>query len=325
MKVQVHNVTMWDDRFMGLARDIKQWSKDVGRKVGAVIVKDDKYVVSVGYNGLPAGSDDTLVNTDAKNALTIHAEMNAILNSRTLSDIKGSTMYVAGMCPCIDCAKAIVQSGVSRVVFDSMPMANSKWFHSCSQALALFKTHKIPYKCITPFVIMISGPKGSGKSYLASELCKLIPRSYTASFADPIKSIISKTFDLDRSELELLKNDNRYVFNNMTARRLIQRFGTEAMQDVFGKTVWRDDMMRYLRELALLNIDVVIIDDYRFKHEYIPGALTIRINHDASNGDNNHISEHDLDNETFYLNIERPSHDDIVNIANTIKNAIPKL
>lgn len=92
-------------------------------KVGACIVNADHKIVGVGYNGFPIGcSDDKFSWTKSssdplqnKYMYVCHAEMNAILNKNS-SDVKGCTIYVA-LFPCNECAKIIIQSGISKVVY----------------------------------------------------------------------------------------------------------------------------------------------------------------------------------------------------------------
>ena len=107
----------WDIRFLRIAqREVAQWSKDPNGKVGCVIVSPDRRRTTMGYNGFPQGIYDTdqrLEDREIKNRLSVHAELNAILNSRT--DLTGWTLYVT-KAPCLDCAKAIIQAGIVRVV-----------------------------------------------------------------------------------------------------------------------------------------------------------------------------------------------------------------
>jgi dCMP deaminase len=108
----------WDQRFLELAQQVATWSKDPSTKVGSVIVDAKRRVLAVGYNGFPRGVQDdpaTLANRDQKLALTVHSEMNAILNSGAMSRLEGATLY-ATLYPCNECAKAIVQAGITRVV-----------------------------------------------------------------------------------------------------------------------------------------------------------------------------------------------------------------
>lgn len=105
----------WDDRFLELASLISSWSKDPSTKVGAVIVRPDKTIASIGYNGFPRGTDDTYTTREEKLLKTVHAELNAILSAR--EPLHGCTLYVTPLCPCSNCAAAIIQSGITAVAY----------------------------------------------------------------------------------------------------------------------------------------------------------------------------------------------------------------
>ena len=130
-----------DLRFLRLAREISLWSKDPSTKVGAVIVGDNGQVISQGYNGFPRGFDDSeerYADKPTKYMFVIHAEANAIYNALyNTCPVSGATIYVHGLPCCQECAKAIVQSGIKRVVFDSKPSA--RWYESCENALKIFE------------------------------------------------------------------------------------------------------------------------------------------------------------------------------------------
>lgn len=111
----------WDRRFLELAKHVSQWSKDPSTKVGAVIVNDDRIVVGMGYNGFARGvNDDPERYNDrpTKYKFVVHAELNAVLAAGRQA--QGSTIYVYpafGTPPlCSNCAKAVIQAGVRRVV-----------------------------------------------------------------------------------------------------------------------------------------------------------------------------------------------------------------
>ncbi|MDY5441365.1 MAG: dCMP deaminase family protein [Candidatus Enteromonas sp.] len=112
----------WDEYFMGLAKLSALRSKDPSTQVGACIVDPDHKVVSIGYNGMPRGVDDTTIpwghgeGLDSKYLYVCHAEFNAILNTRDGSALAGCTIYVT-LFPCNECAKAIVQTGIKEVIF----------------------------------------------------------------------------------------------------------------------------------------------------------------------------------------------------------------
>lgn len=123
MNKRTDNVLTWEEYFMGLAHLSGLRSKDPNTQVGAVIVDENNRVVSIGYNGFPSGvSDDEFPwgreggVLDTKYAFVVHAELNAILNSQR--SVRGCTLYVS-LFPCNECAKAIIQSGIRRIVYES--------------------------------------------------------------------------------------------------------------------------------------------------------------------------------------------------------------
>lgn len=120
----------WDDYFMSVALLSGKRSKDPNTQVGACIVNKNNVIESIGYNGLPKGcSDDEfpwekegeMLNT--KYPFVVHAELNAILNAKG-KDLSGCKIYVA-LFPCNECAKAIIQSGISEVVYLSDKYSNT--------------------------------------------------------------------------------------------------------------------------------------------------------------------------------------------------------
>ena len=121
----------WDARFMELAEVISTWAScyQQDRKIGAVIVKN-KRIVTTGYNGAPAGIKTCVergeclrkkmgIASGTKHEIcyAIHAEQNAIIQAAKLgSSIEGATLYCTHQ-PCVICAKMIVNSGITRVVY----------------------------------------------------------------------------------------------------------------------------------------------------------------------------------------------------------------
>ena len=123
MEKRVDNVLTWDEYFMGLAHLSALRSKDPNTQVGEAIIDENHRVVSVGYNGFPTGvSDDEFPWSregdvlTSKYAFVVHAELNAILNSQR--SVRGCTIYVS-LFPCNECAKAIIQSGIKKIVYES--------------------------------------------------------------------------------------------------------------------------------------------------------------------------------------------------------------
>lgn len=119
----------WDERFVRVATEVSTWSKDPGTRVGAVLVLDRR-IIATGYNGFPHGIEDSeerYNNRDTKLALTVHAEVNAILNAaKSGAQTKGATLYVT-FAPCVNCCTALIQAGISRVVCPTVESAPERW------------------------------------------------------------------------------------------------------------------------------------------------------------------------------------------------------
>lgn len=144
-------VLHWDEYFMGLAHLSAKRSKDPSTQVGACIVSEEHRVVGIGYNGFPNGcSDDAFPwdregeYGDTKYPFVVHAELNAILNST--QNLKGCCLYVS-LFPCNECAKAIIQSGISRIVYECDKYADSDAVKASKRMLmaANVKLIQLPY------------------------------------------------------------------------------------------------------------------------------------------------------------------------------------
>ncbi|MDE3252344.1 MAG: dCMP deaminase family protein [Bacteroidota bacterium] len=112
----------WDAYFMGVALLSARRSKDPNTQVGACIVNDKNKIVGTGYNGLPVGCHDDEFPwskegefLETKYPYICHAELNAILNNIGM-DLHGCRIYTA-LFPCNECAKAIIQSGITEVIY----------------------------------------------------------------------------------------------------------------------------------------------------------------------------------------------------------------
>lgn len=119
----------WDMYFMGVSLLAAKRSKDPNTQVGACIVSDGNIILSTGYNGFPYGcSDDEYPwareGDETKYPYVVHAELNAILNSKGRS-LENAKIYVS-LFPCNECAKAIIQSGIKEVVYLSDKYADSE-------------------------------------------------------------------------------------------------------------------------------------------------------------------------------------------------------
>lgn len=126
----------WDTRFLELAALVGSWSKDPSTKVGAVIVRPDRTIASLGYNGFPRGVSDVYFDREHKLLRTVHAEMNAILSAR--EPLHGCTIYVTPLCPCSNCAAAIIQAGIKRAVARTPPETRPEWLVSMDAAQQMF-------------------------------------------------------------------------------------------------------------------------------------------------------------------------------------------
>ena len=138
-------VDWWDRWYLDLAAHVATASRDPSTKVGSVIVRPDKTVASVGYNGFPRGmSDDPALYEDreTKYSRIVHAEMNAILNAH--GPVAGFTLYNT-FPPCDRCAVFVVQAGIARVVSSPVPPeASDRWASSLAKTEAIFADAGIP-------------------------------------------------------------------------------------------------------------------------------------------------------------------------------------
>jgi dCMP deaminase len=101
---------------MAVASLYAQRSKANRLKVGAVIVRDDR-IISTGYNGLPSGMDNVCEEDNVTKPEVVHGEINAILFAAKYGVATNDCDLYVTHAPCVECAKAIVQSGIKRVYF----------------------------------------------------------------------------------------------------------------------------------------------------------------------------------------------------------------
>lgn len=142
--IKTERATSWDERFLELAGLVASWSKDPSTKCGAVIVRPDKTVASVGYNGFPKGcDDDPLIYADRplKYARVIHAEVNAVLHAREPLD--GYSMYTypaSGFGPTCDrCATVVIQSGITAITHEFVSQEfDARWGEGMQRGLDMY-------------------------------------------------------------------------------------------------------------------------------------------------------------------------------------------
>jgi dCMP deaminase len=89
--------------------------------VGAIIVKDDR-IISIGYNGMPAGWENNCELTQEDGTLVtrpevLHAEMNALMKLAKSTESGNAASIFITHAPCMDCAKSIYQAGILEVYY----------------------------------------------------------------------------------------------------------------------------------------------------------------------------------------------------------------
>ena len=149
-------IDKWHLRFLRLAREVASWSKDPSTQVGCVIVDQSRRVVSLGFNGLPAGMRDTaerLLNRDLKLALTIHAEENALLFAGR--PVHGCTAFVTRH-PCAHCAAKLIQSGIGAVIYLPNPDFDRRWADDLALSGQALAEAGIPVLAITPELLELN-------------------------------------------------------------------------------------------------------------------------------------------------------------------------
>jgi dCMP deaminase len=136
------------EAYMRTAETFAELSHARRLHVGAIVVKDDR-IISIGYNGMPAGWDNNCEDESVEpyagfegsihrivlktKPEVLHAESNAISKlARSSESGDGSVMFITHA-PCIDCAKLIYQSGIRRVYFGSAYRDNAgvQFLKSC--------------------------------------------------------------------------------------------------------------------------------------------------------------------------------------------------
>lgn len=122
----------WDEYFLNLAKVVRERSACLRDSVGVVLIKD-KRIIATGYNGTPIGIKNCIEGgckrclhrhherikpyEEKEKCICLHAEQNSLLQSAYHGmSTKGATMY-STIAPCIQCAKAIINAGVSEVVY----------------------------------------------------------------------------------------------------------------------------------------------------------------------------------------------------------------
>lgn len=131
--------TKWHLRFLDMAKLVATWSKDRSTQVGAVAVGSNREVRAMGYNGFPRGVDDDVeerYERPVKYLFTEHAERNLLYNATRIGvSLDGCALYCTHF-PCADCARGIIQSGISSLYY---PYKDTKEAHEFRERT--YKSH----------------------------------------------------------------------------------------------------------------------------------------------------------------------------------------
>ena len=144
----MRNKFQWHERYLRLADEVATWSKDPSSKIGAVAVGEKGQVLSQGFNGFPRGIMDSksrLDDRDTKYRFMVHAEMNCIYNATYNGvSLDGATLYVSGLPVCSECAKGVIQVGITNVVMGDKNYPE-KWMESFYNSKELFREAGVKY------------------------------------------------------------------------------------------------------------------------------------------------------------------------------------
>lgn len=111
-------ISKWDLRYIEMARLVSTWSKDPSTQTGAVIVRPNKSVAGVGFNGFPQNMPDSpelYANREEKYSRIVHCEMNALMFTKD-DNLHGYWLYTHPFISCDRCFIHMLQAGLTRFV-----------------------------------------------------------------------------------------------------------------------------------------------------------------------------------------------------------------
>lgn len=139
----------WDKWFVNMAKYVSTASKDPSTQTGAVITDPSRRVISVGYNGLAKGVEDTpdrLNNREIKYKVIVHCERNALLFAR--GSVEGCTLYTWPFMSCSTCAAMVINAGIKRCV---APFSdNERWIAEFELSKQMFKEAEVQVDLLDP-------------------------------------------------------------------------------------------------------------------------------------------------------------------------------
>lgn len=136
-----HTFENWDQYFMTMAFFVGMKSKDASTKVGAVVVGPRKDIRSTGFNGLPRNIVEKTERQERpeKYFWYEHGERNSLYHAAgTTQSLDGCTLYTPWV-PCCDCARGIIQSGITEVVVYFDIEGLDRWAEQAKKTLIMFK------------------------------------------------------------------------------------------------------------------------------------------------------------------------------------------
>jgi dCMP deaminase len=138
----------WDGRFLELARLVSSWSKDPSTKAGAVIVRPDRSIASVGFNGFArsmSDADELYADREKKYSRVIHCEVNALINAGR--SVEGCTLYTTPFMCCDRCVVQMIQAGIKRFVFpEATEETKTRWADAFELTLSYMKEARVVYR-----------------------------------------------------------------------------------------------------------------------------------------------------------------------------------
>lgn len=176
-------------------------------------------------------------------------------------------------------------------------------------------------------VILINGKARVGKDYIADLITKDLEakgkKVLRLAYADKLKDMICTMFNISKGELDILKNaENPYTLNGVTMRQILQRFGTEIINQI-DTNFWVKSVKNIIDET---NYDFYIISDFRYHKEfnYIKDCYnikTIQILGNESIKANDHVSENSLDCFKFDFVVDNTDHEklDLSEVLNSLE------
>lgn len=154
-------------KFMRMAlSQAQEFSKDGSTKVAAIIIGRHSHERrSCGYNGMPRGCNDNLAERQERPEKYLwyeHAERNAIYNAARVGTQLAGSLLLVTMYPCMDCARAIVQSGIEEVVTLSPPQDFlDRWGAHVDRSSELLAECGVKVRVLTPEFVVDSAPESS--------------------------------------------------------------------------------------------------------------------------------------------------------------------